>query len=134
MTATVTNLRVETARLALLRVDESTEERRATVTVTLAFEGEEHVGTAFGAPADSLRAGLVASATLDAIGFIEDAFELIDTAATFAGGVDVAMVVVSDPEGRRPLIGTAAMDDDNRQLAYAKATLDAINRRIGHGL
>ena len=134
MTATVTNLRIETARLALLRVDESTDERRTQVTVTLAFDGDEHEGTASGSPADSVRADLVAAATLDAIGFVDGAYELIDTAAAFAGGIDVALVVVTDPEGNRPLIGTAALDDDNRQVAYAKATLDAVNRRIAHAL
>lgn len=132
MTASVTTLRVETARLTLLRVDESTDERRAEVRVTLAWEGKEHTGTAAGAPADSERPTLVAAATLDALAFIDDEFRLIDTAGSWAGGFEVAMVVVHDTEDERPLVGTAVLDDDNRQVAYAKATLDAVNRRLGH--
>ncbi len=134
MTASVTNLRLETARLALLRVEESTDERRAEVRVTLAWEGKEHVGTAAGAPADSERSSLVAAATLDALAFIDDEYRLIDTSTSWAGGLDVAMVVVEDPTGERPLIGTAVLDDDNRQVAFAKAALDAVNRRLSQSL
>lgn len=134
MTASVTNLRVETARLALIRVDESTDHHHAEVRVTLAFEGKEHVGMASGAPADGERPSLVAAATLDALAWVEDEYRLVDTTASFAGGFDVAMVVVRDPEDERPLVGTAVLDDDNRQVAFAKATLDAVNRRIAQAL
>ncbi|MBI5157096.1 MAG: hypothetical protein HZA58_03670 [Acidimicrobiia bacterium] len=132
MTASVTNLRLETARLALIRVEESTDERRAEVRVTLAWEGKEHVGVASGVPADSERPSLMAAATLDALAFLYDEFSLIDATTSFAGGFDVAMVVVHDEEDERPLVGTAVLDDDNRQVAFAKAVLDAVNRRISH--
>ena len=134
MTASVTNLRTENARLSLLRVDESTDERRAEVRVTLYLDGEEHLGSSAGTPADATRPALVAAATLDAVAFLEDEFRLIDTATSRAGGADVALVVVTDPEGDRPLIGTAVLDDDNRQVAFAKAALDAVNRRITQSL
>ncbi|HLE39148.1 MAG TPA: hypothetical protein VJA44_05795 [Acidimicrobiia bacterium] len=134
MTASVTNLRLETARFALLRVEESTDERRAEVRVMLVWEGKEHVGVAAGTPADSERPSLVAAATLNALAFIDDEYRLIDTSTSWAGGLDVAMVVVEDPEGDRPLIGTAVLDDDNRQVAFAKAALDAVNRRIAPSL
>ncbi len=134
MTASVTSLRIETARLALLRVEESTDERRAEVRVTLAWEGKEHVGTAAGPPADSERPALVAAATLDALSFVDDEFHLIDTTTSFAGGMDVALVLVLDPDQDRPLVGTAVLDDDNRQVAFAKAALDAVNRRISQSL
>jgi len=134
MTASVTNLRVETARLALIRVEESTDEHHAEVRVTLAWEGKEHVGVASGVPADAERPTLVAAATLDALAFIDDEYRLIDTATSWAGGFDVAMVVVGAPDEDRPLVGTAVLDADNRQVAFAKAALDAVNRRIDQEL
>lgn len=134
MTASVTNLRLETARLALVRVEESTDERRTEVRVTLAWGGDEHVGTAAGVPSASQRSNLVAAATLDAIAFIDDGYRLLDTATSRAAGLDVAMVMVHDPENARPLVGTAVLDDDNRQVAFAKAALDAVNRRISPAL
>ncbi len=134
MTASVTNLRVDTARMALIRVVEMTDERHAEVRVTLRWEGHEHVGTATGIPADAARPALVAAATLDAIAALEDEFRLIDATPAWAGGLDVAMVVVEDPAADRPLIGTALLDDDNRQVAYAKATLDAVNRTFARSV
>jgi hypothetical protein len=56
----------------------------------------------------------------------------VDASTTRSGGSDIALVVVSDPDSTRPLVGTAVVDDDNRQVAFAKATLDAVNRRIQH--
>ena len=131
MTASVTTLRVETARIALIRVVEMTDERHAEVRVTLRWEGHEHVGTSTGTPADSERPALVASATLDALTALADEFRLIDATPAWAGGLDVAMVVVDDPEVETPLVGTAVLDGDNRQVAFAKATLDAVNRSLG---
>jgi len=43
-------------------------------------------------------------------------------------------VVVEDPETERVLVGTALLDNDNRQVAYAKAALDAVNRSLGQSL
>jgi hypothetical protein len=131
MTASVTPLRLMTARVALLRVDETTDERRAEVRVFLQWEGEDHVGVTVGGPATSARAALVAEATLRAVASIDDEeYRLVDASATRSGGADIALVVVDDPEGDRPLVGTAVIDDDNRQVAYAKAALDAVNRRL----
>ncbi len=131
MTASVTSLRTETARVALLRVDETTDESRAEVTVSVRFDGEDHEGTAQGSPADSTRPRLVAAATLDALADLADGFVLHETSMTFAGDTDVALVVIGEPGGTRPLVGTAVVDDENRQVAFAKAALDALNRRIG---
>lgn len=131
MTASVTPLRLETARIALIRVDETTDERRAEVRVFLQWEGEEHVGVAAGDPASASRGNLVASATLRAITTLDDEeYRLVDTSTTRSGGADIALVVVEDPQGDRPLVGTTVIDDDNRQVAYAKAALDAVNRRL----
>ncbi|OFW54176.1 MAG: hypothetical protein A2146_03440 [Actinobacteria bacterium RBG_16_67_10] len=131
MTASVTPLRLETARVALIRVDETTDERRAEVRVFLQLEGEEHVGVVVGDPAASARASLVAQATLRAVTSLDDEdYHLVDTSTAQSGGAEIALVVVEDPEGVRPLVGTTVIDDDNRQVAYAKAALDAVNRRL----
>ncbi len=57
-------------------------------------------------------------------------FYAIEATVTEPAGTQVALVAVEDPELEDPLIGTAVMPDDNRQLGFARATLDAVNRRI----
>ena len=133
MTASVTPLRLETARVALLRVDETTDERRAEVRVFLQWEGEDHVGVVAGDPAASGRAGLVAAATLRAVASLDDQdYRPADTPPAQSGAPTIALVVVEDPDGRRPLVGTPVIDERNRQLPFDKASLDAVNRRLGH--
>jgi hypothetical protein len=133
MTASISSLRTDTARVSLLRVDESTEEHRAEVRVVLQWDGGQHAGDAAGDPAAGFRPRLVAAATLRAVESIDDLeYRLIDASTTVSGGADIALVVVAEPETTRPLVGTAVVDDDNRQVAFAKATLDAVNRHIWH--
>ena len=135
MTASITTLRTETARISLLRVEETTDEHRARVAVVLRWEGSEHVGGADGEPGAGQRPRLLAAATLRAIESIDgEGFDLVDASTTRSGGSDIALVVVSEEGEDRPLIGTAVVDDDNRQVAFAKAALDAVNRRLGHNL
>jgi len=73
---------------------------------------------------------LIAEATLDAL---ESAgsrgFEAVEASTTTTAGVLVAVVAVTDPQVSTPLIGTAVMPDDNSQLGFARAALDAVNRR-----
>lgn len=132
MTASVTTLRTDTDRVSLIRVDESTEEHRAEVQVTLQWDGAQHVGESAGDPGAGTRPRLVAAAALRAIESV-DGFEyrLVDASTTRSGGSDIALVVVEEHDVERPLVGTAVVDDDNRQMAFAKATLDAVNRRLG---
>ena len=131
MTASVTSLRTDTARVALIRVVEMTDDQHAEVRVTLRWEGREHVGTSTGTPAHADRPALVAAATLDAVAALEGEFQLVDATPAWAGGHDVALVVVADPEEERTLVGTALLEGDNRQIAFARATLDAVNRSLG---
>lgn len=131
MTASVTSLRVETPRTTIERVDESTTPDRSEVSVTLHWDGSSHTGTASGPPTSSIRPLLVARATLAALqraGLRE--FAAIEATITEPAGTQVALVAVEDPDLEDPLIGTAVMPDDNRQLGFARATLDAVNRRI----
>lgn len=119
--------------MAILRVDELTEEGRAEVSVALEWDGEEYVGEAVGEPAASQRPLLVVVAALRAMAAIagESAdFRPADVALIDAGGVPVAMVVVEDPEAARPLVGTSVIEGDNHQIAAARAVLDAVNRRL----
>ena len=130
MTASVTTLRTDMARSAIDRVDESTNSDAAAVTVVLHWDGADHVGEASGPPASARRPMLIAEATLEAL---ESAgsrgFEAVEASTTQTAGVLVAVVAVADPQITTPLIGTAVMPDDNAQLGFARATLDAVNRR-----
>lgn len=131
MTASVTSLRADTARLSISRVDESTSDHRADVSVTLHWDGTDHTGEASGSPASPNRPLLVAEATLRAIadaGIRE--FAAIEANVTKAAGSDVALVAVEDPLLNQPLIGTAVIPAGNVQLGFARAALDAVNRRI----
>lgn len=132
MTASVTSLRAETARLAIERVDETTSDRRADVSVTLHWDGADHTGDASGTPAAVQRPLLVAQATLRAIaGTGIRAFDAIEATVTKTAGMEVALVAVDDPLLDEPLIGTAVIPAGNLQLGFARAALDAVNRRIG---
>lgn len=131
MTASVTSLRADTARLSIDRVDESTSDHRADVTVTLRWDGADHAGEASGSPAAANRPLLVAEATLRAIaGAGVREFKAIEASVTKAAASEVALVAVEDPLLTQPLIGTAVIPAGNYQLAFAKAALDAVNRRI----
>lgn len=131
MTASVTSLRTETPRTAIRLVDESTTDDAAAVVVTLHWDGSDHVGESSGPPAAAHRPLLVAQATLRAL---EEAgmrhFEAIEATVTGTAGVAVAIVAVEDPILGKPLIGTAVISDDVAQVAFARAALDAVNRRV----
>lgn len=130
MTASITSLRTETPRTSIAQVDESTSDARAVVTVTLHWDGADHVGEVSGAPAAAIRPLLVVQATLRAL---EEAgmrhFDAVEATVTRAADVAVAIVGVTDPMLDQPLIGTAVMPDDVAQVAFARAALDAVNRR-----
>lgn len=130
MTASVTAIRTESARTAIDRVDESTTADGAAVTVVIHWDGSDHIGEAFGPAAAAQRSALVARATLMALADAgSKEFEVVEATTTSAGGARVALVAVADPDLDTPLIGTAVMPDDNAQLGFARATLDAVNRR-----
>lgn len=131
MTASVTTLRVETPRTSIDSVHESTDSDRAEVLVSLHWDGHDHTGEATGPPMSTARPMLIAQATLAALqqaGLRE--FHAIDASVTDTAGTRVALVAVQDALLPQPLIGTAVMPDDNVQLGFARATLDAVNRRL----
>lgn len=131
MTASVTSLRTDSARTAINRVDESTSINRAEVAVTIHWDGADYTGETSGVPASSQRPLLVAQATLHAVmaaGLRECV--AIEASITHAAGTEIALVAVEDPLLTQPLIGTAVIGDGNTQLGFARATLDAVNRRV----
>ncbi|MEE9581975.1 MAG: hypothetical protein V3W36_03450 [Acidimicrobiia bacterium] len=131
MTASISSIRTDTPRSAIDRVDESTSDDSAAVTVVLHWDGADHVGEAAGPPGATVRPLLVARATLDALTSAGNReFEAIEASVTETASVSIALVAVSDPLLTNPLIGTAVMPDNNEQLGFARATLDAVNRRI----
>jgi hypothetical protein len=131
MTSPVTALHTETVRARLLRVDEMTDENSAEVTVTLDWKGERHVGTASGDPSAIRRASLVATATLRAIDSLADGERAVAaTGVATVGGHTIAIVVVDDDATRQTLIGSSLIEEENQQIAFAKASLDATNRSI----
>ena len=97
-------------------------------------DGTEFRGESSGLPGVAQRLGLVATATLEAVHAMtkgKTGYRLVDFATTRAGGADIALAVVVDPDGvDHPLVGTAVIERDNRHVAAARATLDAINRRL----
>ena len=134
MTASITALRTETARIGIVRVDEVTHDAHADVAVVVSWDGREHVGETQGSPAADARPLLVAAATLRAIVSVTDhalSFRAVDATVVQTAGLDIAMVVVE--EGGEPRTGSAVIRSGNLQIAVARATLDAINRRLGQG-
>lgn len=131
MAASVTTLRTETVRTSIDRVDETTTDDRAEVVVTLHWDGADHAGSAAGLPSARLRPLLVAQATLAALrqAGLRD-FEALEVSTTQAAGQTVAVVAVEDPLLTQPLVGTAVASEDALQMAFARATLDAVNRRL----
>lgn len=127
------NRGTDPGRAAILRIEEDTDRDSAAVAVTLVWNGQEARGEASGTPEDTRRPTLVGRATLNAIeGFGGTTFRLIDTTVARAGGFDIAVVAVHDPGILdHPLVGSAAVCEGNLNLAAARATLDAVNRRLG---
>lgn len=131
MTSRVTALHSETARPSLLRVDETTDENAAEVTVTLQFKGDRHVGRASGDPSAAFRPSLVATAALravDSAGHGDHA--VVATSIAKVGGLDVAIVIIDDLSAGRALVGAAVIEEDIQQIAFAKASLDGTNRCV----
>lgn len=131
MTASVTTLRADTARAAISQIDETTSHHKADVSVALHLNGSDHRGDSSGPPDSVIRPLLLAEATLHALaaaGYRD--FTALEASLTAAAEAPIALVAVDDPLLTQPLVGTAVVTAGNTQLAFAKATLDAVNRRI----
>jgi hypothetical protein len=108
---------------------------RAVATVTLELEGEMYAGTAEGPASTTGRRRLVGQATLNAVEKYTNGsfgFALEDVALVTLGRerVAVSVVILVTPLGEQALAGSAlARQSENDSLV--RATLDAINRRLG---
>lgn len=126
-------LRTERPRIA--SIGEKTSGVRASATVALDIGGNEYIGSASGAASQSGRLRHVAIATLDAISqYTEDtvSFALEDVNIVELGRerAAVACIALVSDFGERTFSGSALVRQNDND-AVVKATLDAINRRIG---
>jgi len=107
----------------------------ASATVALEIGGREFVGTSSGPASQTGRARLVALATLDAVGqYADDAvtFALEDVAVVPLGRerVAVSCIQLVSSFGEQSFAGSALVRQ-NEKDSIVRATLDAINRRMG---
>jgi len=107
----------------------------ATVAVHLEIEGEMYIGEAAGPASQTGRQRLVAQATLNAVEqYVHGAhsFALEDVAVCQLGRERVAVCCVAhvSPFGEQAFAGSALVRQSEKD-SIVKATLDAINRRLG---
>ncbi len=122
-------------RTVLRAVDDHTGTERAAVRVTLTRAGADSVGRAEGGIASVARARLVASATLAALAHLVPAaasFEFDTAQIVTVGRAPIALVTlvrVAPPAEERH-VGAAVVRERGDADAFARAVLDATNRRL----
>jgi hypothetical protein len=121
-------------RPALMRIREKTDNTRTTLTVTLAWQNGEHVGSASGPDVASARLRLVGEATLQAMESIFAdtpplALDAIGTAGVGMRTALIAVIVFAGKQGEELVVGSALSGGDHDEAAV-KAVLDALNRRL----
>jgi len=122
-------------RPALIEIEDEPNGARTTITVTLSFQDEEHVGIGSGPIAGSARLRLVGEATLKAIQSIypgAPALALDGVGVTTIGMRSVMIAVVVGSNDRRSeevAVGSALVNNDMDHAAV-RAILDALNRRL----
>ena len=129
------NARSSAARPRILSINVSLTGVNASASVTLEIAGSEYVGMASGPASKTGRMRLVAMATLDAVSSYTEAtvsFALEDVAIVPLGRekAAVACIALVSSFGEQTFSGSALVrqnDDDS----IVRATLDAINRRMG---
>jgi hypothetical protein len=107
----------------------------STVSVTLDIEGDTHVGESSGPASSTGRQRLVALATLDAVeqyvhGTHSFALEDVSIIQLGRERVAVSCVTLVSPLGEQSYAGSALVRQ-NEKDSIVRATLDAINRRLG---
>jgi hypothetical protein len=108
---------------------------RAVATVSLELEGEMYTGTAEGPASTTGRRRLIGQATLNAVEMYANgtfSFALEDVAIVTLGRerVAVSCVILVSPLGEQALAGSA-LERQSENDSLVRATLDAINRRLG---
>ncbi len=107
----------------------------AAATVVLEIEGEEYTGQASGPASQTVRTRLVAQATLDAVEQYAHgsfSFALEDVAIIQLGKerTAVSCVILVSPLGEQAYAGSALVRQNDKD-SIVRATLDAVNRRLG---
>lgn len=127
--------RPSTTRPRIHSINASVAGLQAAASVTLEIDGTEYVGMASGPASQTGRARHVALATLDAVSqYVKEGttFALEDVAVVQLGRerVSVACICLVTPFGEQSFSGSALVRQ-NESDSIVRATLDAINRRIG---
>jgi len=127
--------RSSTVRPRILGINASVEGLKASASVTLEIAGSEYVGKASGPASQTGRVRQVANATLEALGqYVADTttFALEDVAIVQLGRerVAVSCVTLVTQYGEQSFSGSALVRQ-NESDSIVRATLDAINRRMG---
>ena len=122
-------------RIRIVGVEVDTDSLRTTVRVRLAADGVEVVGEALGPAGRTAVLRLVGEATLKAVeklGVMSGCYAVEDcSVVTLAGrGVAVCSIVTVTSEGEQALSGSAVVRH-TAESATSRATLDALNRRLG---
>ena len=123
------------ARPRIVGINASVSGLQAAASVTLEIDGNEYVGMASGPASQTGRARHVALATLDAVSqYVGEGttFALEDVAVVQLGRekVSVACISLVTAFGEQSFSGSALVRQNDSD-SIVRATLDAINRRIG---
>jgi hypothetical protein len=124
-----------TSRPRIISINSQVTGVNASVTVDLELGGEAYAGKADGAASTTQRLRLVAEATMKAVEqYVEGtySFALEDVSLVQLGRERSAVccVAVVSPLGEETFVGSALVRQ-NEKDSIVKATLDAINRRMG---
>ncbi len=123
-------------RPILVGIREIPDGARVTVNVTLGWQSEEYVGSAYGPKASSTRMRLIGEATLHALEALYPggpplALDSIGPASVGMRTVVVALVVSSSAtHGEEVAVGAALSEGGDLGDTAVRAVLDALNRRL----
>lgn len=122
-------------RPVIVSVKEEPNGSRVTVSVTLGWQNEEHIGSAGGPAANAARLRLIGEATLNALEALYPtlpplALDSIGESAVGMRTVVIAIVVTSLENHREELAVGAALSAGDVSETAARAVLDSLNRRL----
>jgi len=125
----------QTARAQIKSINAEVSGVHAEITVVLELEGDVYVGKVQGPNSQTGRKRLVAQATLDALqqylhGAMSFALEDVEIVQLGSESVAVACVTLVTSLGEQSFAGSALVRQ-NEKDSIVRATLDAINRRMG---
>ncbi|MDX1658023.1 MAG: hypothetical protein R3343_04315 [Nitriliruptorales bacterium] len=123
-------------RAAIRDLATSVEGLEVTAVTVLDLDGNQVTGRATGAATSQASLRAVARATLAAVDHLVPGRAKTDLEQVDVDGddrVDVTVVYLT-PDGEERLAGVALVDSGDVQHAVVRATLDAVNRRLGQAL